>query len=175
MRNLVFIGLCAALFASCNVANFKQVSLYDVYEEPAVEAEQPAIIYSDGVSTMWNSLEDCGDFEVTKEDAYSGDYSIKLDWNKEGCEWIGFGNSFSNWSAADMSEVRFRKALSFFVRTQENTAKSVPIVACLEDFGGGGSYYFIDAGMYLDGLEMDTTWKQVIVPLCVEGRIRWQC
>jgi hypothetical protein len=165
VRNLIFIGLCAAVLTSCSGVNFKQTSLYDVYAEPPIIEEGPAVVYSDAVGTMWNSLEDCGNFEVTNEDAYSGKYSVKLDWNKADCEWIGFGNSFSNWAPTDLSQKRFRKALSFYVRTQEKTAKAIPLVACLEDFSSGGSYYFIDAGMYLDGLEMDTTWKQIIVPL----------
>ncbi|MEM7038736.1 MAG: hypothetical protein AAF570_17245, partial [Bacteroidota bacterium] len=89
-----------------------------------------------------------------------------ISWDKsKGCEWLGFGNSFSNWAAADMSEQRMRKALSFFVRTQSKTAGAIPIVAKLEDMADGGSYHFIDAKKYLHGLVIDTTWKQIIVPL----------
>ncbi len=165
MIRFTIIALIAAILSGCQVVSFKQVSLYDVYEVTPKAEQPPAIVYSEAVGTMWNSLEDCGNFEISNSTAYAGKNSIKLDWNKEGCDWIGFGNSYANWTASDLSEERFHKALSFFVRTQESTAKAIPIVACLEDFSGGGSYHFIDAGKYLVGLEIDTTWKQIIVPL----------
>jgi len=139
--------------------------LYDKYEQPAPKENYSQVIFSEGIGTMWNSLFDCGNFEITNSVAYSGKSSIKLDWNKGECEWIGFGNSFNNWQPVDLSNDRFTKALRFFVRTQSKTAKAIPIVANLEDFSGGGSYYFIDAGKYLNGLEIDTTWKEIIVPL----------
>jgi len=150
----------------CEAVKFKPMALYDHYEEPPPESTLPQIIYEDAVGTMWSSLESCGKFEVTKDVAYSGNSSIRISWDKgKGCDWIGFGNSFSNWGAADMSEARTHKALSFFARTQTKTAGGIPIVACLEDFGGGGSYYFLDAKKYLNGLYLDTTWKQMIIPL----------
>ena len=52
-----------------------------------------------------------------------------------------------------------------YVRTQENQASNIPIVACLEDFQGGGSYHFIGAKNYINGLHIDTNWTQIIVPL----------
>lgn len=165
MKTLAFI-LAVLMLAGCETVRFKQIALYDVYEEPVQEEKQDAIIFDEGQGTMWASLSPCGDFEVTKEDAYSGKTSIKLDWDKgRGCEWIGFGNTFSNWAAADMSEERFKKALSFYVRTQRKTAGGIALVAALEDFGGGGSYHFCDASKYLDGLVIDTTWSRMIVPL----------
>lgn len=164
MRKLFFI-LILFLFASCESVKFKEIALYDKFEEPAPRGENGSEVFTESTGTMWNSLFECGNFEVNNKVAYKGKSSIKLDWNKADCEWIGFGNSYNNWQPVDLSEERFRKALSFFVRTQEKTAKAIPIVACLEDYGGGGSYYFIDANKYLYGLEMDTTWKQIIVPL----------
>ncbi|MGB1039288.1 MAG: hypothetical protein ACPGVD_00275 [Flavobacteriales bacterium] len=164
MKNLIFITFLVALFA-CESVKFKEQVLYDKYEvhPPTVQGDQ--VVFSDGVGTMWNSLFDCGDFEISDKVAFKGKSSIKLSWNKGNCEWIGFGNSFNNWQPVDLSQERFKKALSFYVRTQSKTAKAIPIVANLEDFGGGGSYYFIDAGKYLYGLEIDTTWKRIVVPL----------
>ena len=166
MRKFAVIAILSLALSACETVQFKQLALYDAYAEPAPAEKVSEVIFEDAVSTMWNSLEDCGEFEVTQDVAHSGQSSIKISWDKgKGCEWLGFGNSFSNWTAADLSKDRFKKALSFYVRTQEKTAKAIPIVANLEDFGGGGSYYFIDANKYLYGLEMDTTWKQIIVPL----------
>ena len=165
MRNLLYIVSILAV-VSCETVKFQQQALYDSYATPMAREVIEPVIFSDAEGTMWNSLFECGDFKITSETAYSGKSSIKISWDKGlGCDWIGFGNSFSNWTAVDMSELRFKKALSFYVRTQEKTARSIPIVAALEDFGGGGSYYFVDAGKYLIGLEIDTTWKRIIVPL----------
>jgi len=145
---------------------FQQQQLYDHYESPTVEQVPEAVIFSDAQGSLWHSLFTCGDFKITNETAYSGKNSIKLSWDKsKGCEWLGFGNSFSNWSAVDLSEERNKKALTFFVRTQEKSSGAVTIVANLEDFGGGGSYLYLDTKKYLDGLNLDTNWKQMIVPL----------
>jgi hypothetical protein len=165
LRILSYILLSFVLTA-CGSVSFKQLSLYDEYEKPNERAQVEQTIFQDAQGQMWNSLFDCGKFEITKDDASAGNASIKLSWDKsKGCEWIGFGNSFSNGAAADMSKERLKKALSFYVRTQTGTAKSIPIVAAMEDFGGGGSYLFVDARKYLYGLEIDTIWKQMIVPL----------
>lgn len=166
MRKAFYIGGLMAVLTACGTVKFKQMALYDDYATPPPAAAIGATIYEDGVGTMWNSLEDCGDFEVTQEVFYTGNASIKLSWDKgKGCEWIGFGNSFNNWTATDMSQERLKKALTFYVRTQSKTANAIPIVAAMEDFSGGGSYHFIDAGKYLNGLVIDTNWKQIIVPL----------
>jgi hypothetical protein len=165
LRKISYI-LLLFIISACGSVSFNQLSLYDEFEKKEKKLSVEPIIFEDAVGTMWNSMFDCGQFEISKEYAYSGNASIKLSWDKsKGCQWIGFGSSFSNWTAADMSQDRFKKALSFYVRTPTGTAKSLPIVAALEDFGGGGSYHLIDAKKYLYGLEIDTNWKQIIVPL----------
>ena len=164
MRNLLVI-LSITFLAGCGVVQFQPMALYDTFEEPAAKEKIEQIIFNDAEGTMWNSLFGCGDFEVTKEEAYSGNSSIRLSWNKADCEWIGFGNSFSNWTGSDLSKDRFTQALSFYARTPKGSVNAIPIVACLEDFGGGGSYHFIDANKYLIGVQIDTTWKQILVPL----------
>jgi hypothetical protein len=166
LRKLFCIVVLLGLLSSCGTVQFKHLTLYDAYEKPPAKEELSAVIYEDAVGTMWNAMFDCGEFEINNEVAHSGKSCIKLSWDKsKGCEWIGFGNSFNNWTATDMSEERLHKALTFYARTQANIAGAIPIVACMEDFSGGGSYHFIDARKYLCGLELDTTWKQVIVPL----------
>lgn len=141
------------------------MSLYDEYDQPVLEKRaNELIIFSDGVGTMWNSIGDDGNFEITSEEAFSGKYSIKLSWNKGEQDWIGFGNSFSNWGAFDMSEERFKRALSFYVKTNGKPVGGIPIVAALEDMTGGGSYHFVDTKKYMNGLRIDSTWKRIIVP-----------
>lgn len=162
----MYIAFITSVLGSCELVQFQQQKLYEHYEKPKTEQKAESIIFTDAQGTLWHSLFYCGDFKITNEAAYSGKNSIKISWDKsKGCEWIGFGNSFSNWTSVDMSETRMRKALTFYVRTQSKTSGALPIVASLEDFSGGGSYHYIDTKKYLYGLEIDTTWKLVVVPL----------
>ena len=150
---------------SCQM-KLQQVELYDEYKDPKEQEKIKPVVYSDAEGTMWNSLFNCGEFEISKESYYRGKASIKISWDKNlGCEWIGFGNSFNNWQPVNLQKYINTKALSFFVRTHNGNVNAIPIVASLEDFSGGGSYLFIDTKKYLKGLSIDTTWKQVIVPL----------
>jgi len=154
------------VLGACDLVQFQQQQMYDYYEKPTAETRAESVIFSDAQGTLWHSLFYCGDFKITNEVAFSGKNSIKISWDKsKGCPWIGFGNSFANWTAVDLSEDRKKKALSFYVRTQNKTSGAIPIVLGLEDFSGGGSYLYVDAKKYLDGLEIDTTWKRIIVPL----------
>jgi len=102
------------VFVSCDSIKFKKQVLYDVYAQPAASIKTKQEIFTEGQGLMWNSLFNCGNFEITQEDAYTGKSSIKLSWNKASCEWIGFGNSFNNWQPVDLSKDRFKKALSFY-------------------------------------------------------------
>lgn len=166
MRKAGYIFLFLPFLFACDSISFKKVALYDKYEEPPPKAKAGTVVFDESVGSMWNSLEDCGTFNITSEAAYNSKYSIKLTWDKsKGCEWLGFGNSYNNWQAVDLSQDRYRQAFSFYARTIEKTAKAIPIVASFEDFGGGANYYFIDTKKYLKGLVVDTSWKQVIVPL----------
>ena len=162
-KSFIFIFLLIGL--SCGV-QFQQTALYDEYAVPEKSEKITPVIYEDGEGTMWNSLFECGTFELVKDVYYAGNSSIKISWDKgKGCEWIGFGNSFSNWAPTNVGEYRNEKALSFYVRTQEKIAGGIPIVLGLEDFSGGGSYLFTDTKKYLYGLQIDTTWTQMIVPM----------
>ena len=165
MKKIIYISILILNISSCQL-RFEQVKLYDEFKKPAEKEKIKSIVYSDAEGTMWNSFFDCGKFEISNEDFYIGKSSIKLSWDKNiGCEWIGFGNSFNNWQPTNLNPYINKKALSFFVRTQNGTVNGIPIVVALEDFSGGGSYLFIDCKKYLKGLTIDTNWKQVIIPL----------
>ena len=165
MIKLINISLLILFISSCKI-KLEEVLLYDEYEQPKQQEKIKPVIYSDAEGTMWNSLFNCGEFGISKEAYFKGKASIKISWDKNlGCEWIGFGNSFNNWQPANIQDLMNTKALSFFVRTQIGQVNSLPIVASLEDFSGGGSYLFIDCEKYLKGLSIDTSWQQIIVPL----------
>ena len=165
MNKIINISLLILVISSCQI-KLEEIQLYDTYDQPKQQEEIKPIIYSDAEGTMWNSLFNCGEFAISKETYFKGNASIKISWDKNlGCEWIGFGNSFNNWQASNINHYINSKALSFFVRTQIGEVSSIPIVASLEDFSGGGSYLFINCEKYLKGLTIDTTWKQIIVPL----------
>lgn len=159
--------LCLLLvLQGCGAVHFKEMPLYNRYEQTADLEKEAYVVFDEESGTLWSSLGDCGEFNVFKGKAAVGNSFISLAWNKgKDCEWLGFGNSFSNWNAVDMSEERNSLALSFFVRSTQETVNAIPIVACLEDFGGGGSYLFLDSKKYLLGLQIDTIWRRMIVPL----------
>lgn len=166
MKNIFVIGILI-IVGSCGSVKFQKQTLYDRYEKPLPEKQGAQIIFEDAPGTMWHELAECGEFAITNEvAAHSGKNSIKITWDKgKGCTWAGFGNSYNNWAPVDLSQDRFKKALSFYVKSTSKPVKSIPIVANLEDFGGGGSYYFVDAKKYLFGLEIDSIWRQIVVPL----------
>ncbi len=165
MIKLFFVIASAVSFISCSI-KFEEISLYDEYKKPLPSSIRQMNIFSDSEGTLWNSLSNCGKFKITQETSYKGSSSIKLSWNKsKDCEWIGFGNSFNNWQPINLNKILNRKAISFFVRTQKDKVAGLPFVLALEDFSGGGSYLFVDCKKYLKGLNIDTNWKQVIVPL----------
>lgn len=165
MNKIIYISILILSVSSCQF-KFEQVKLYDEFKKPADQEKMKAVVYADAEGTMWNSLLDCGEFEISNKAFYAGKSSIKLSWDKSsGCEWLGFGNSFNNWQPANMNTYINTKALTFFVRSQDGKVNGIPIVLALEDFSGGGSYLFIDCKKYLKGLSIDTTWKQVIIPL----------
>lgn len=165
MNRIIYISILILAVSSCQF-KFEQVKLYDEFKKPANQEKSDPVVYSDAEGTMWNSFLDCGEFEISNQAFYAGKSSIKLSWDKNlDCEWLGFGNSFNNWQPANMNKYINNKALTFFVRSQHGKVNGIPIVVALEDFSGGGSYLFIDCKKYLRGLSIDTTWKQVIMPL----------
>lgn len=122
-------------------------------------------IFDETKGTLWHSLSDCGSFEINSNEAYSGNSSVAISWQKSiECNWMGFGNTFNNWQPTNLKDEINKKALRFYVKTQSGECSSIPIVLALEDFYGGGSYLFIDAKKYLMGLTIDSTWKAIIVP-----------
>jgi hypothetical protein len=165
VRKVLLGILVLTMIWSCSNIKFNTIALYDVYEKTADQKETEQIIYEDELGTMWSSLENCGSFDLSEESSFSGRKSIKIEWAKSGCEWIGFGNSFNNWNPEDLSEKIKSKALSLKVRTIQGVASNLPIVANLEDYEGGGVYYFIGQQQYLNTLKIDTSWSEIVVPL----------
>jgi len=166
LKNTFVIGILI-IVGACGSVKFQKQTLYDRYEKPLPKKQGAQTIFEDALGTMWHELAECGEFSLTNEiQPHSGKSCIKIIWDRgKGCTWAGFGNSYNNWAPVDLSQDRFKKALSFYVKSTSKPVKSIPIVANLEDFGGGGSYYFVDAKKYLNGLEIDSIWRQIVVPL----------
>ena len=152
------------MIAGCGV-RFQQVELYDVYENNGSNKLETDPIFNETKGTLWHSLADCGSFNINSDEAFSGNQSIAISWQKSNdCIWMGFGNTFNNWQPTDVRNVMDKKALRFYVKSQSDVCSSIPIVLALEDFYGGGSYLFVDTKKYLKGLNIDSTWKEIIVP-----------
>ena len=128
-----------ALFILSSCSSFQKIELYDAYEESNEPIER--IVLSPDQSQLWYNLDQCGThaFKTINDERV-----LHLDWNKIDCEWVGFGNSWSNFEADDISEIYASSAIRIQVKTVGGTQQFLPFVVGLEDYSGGSSYVFSD-------------------------------
>ena len=112
---------------------------------------------------MWLNLDKCGTLQIEKID---GNNVISLDWNKLGCDWVGFGNSWSNFISDDISENLENTAISFKIKAVETEQKSIPFVIGIEDYSGGTSYVFSEFKSFANRLSITKNeWTTINMPL----------
>jgi len=141
---------------------FKPVAVYDI--EPQQDNSQlEKVFFDESMGLMWLNLNGCGQFKIVEEDNSN---AILLEWNKLGCDWVGFGNSWSSFIADDISENLNGTAISFRVKAVETEQKSIPFVIGLEDYSGGNSYVFSDFSSFADRLSITKDeWTTINIPL----------
>lgn len=154
------ILICCLFLLGC--ASMKPIAIYDNYKKtntPKVER----IFFSDSQGAIWSNLDKCGTIEFVNND---NNGQILLKWNKVGCEWVGFGNSWSSFIADDISEIYNTSAISFKVKAVNGTQKAIPFVIGLEDYSGGSSYNFSHLNLYGNRLTIsDQEWTTLYIPL----------
>ena len=154
------IVLVLLLLSSC--VEFKPIAIYDVLPEQD-DTQQERVFFDESMGQLWLNLDKCGTFQVQKID---GNNVIMLDWNKIGCDWVGFGNSWSNFIADDISENLSKSAISFKVKAVETEQKSIPFVIGLEDYSGGTSYVFSEFKSFANRLSITKNeWTTINIPL----------
>ena len=67
---------------------------------------------------------------------------LHLNWNKVNCDWVGFGNSWSNFEADDISELYDNSAIRIEVKTVDDEQQFLPFVVGLEDYSEEILLYF---------------------------------
>ena len=155
--NIVF----ALLFLTACV-EFKPIAVYDVAPNEN-SSQQEKVFFDEAMGLMWLNLNGCAELKIIEEDNSN---VILLDWNKLGCDWVGFGNSWSNFIADDISENLQSTAISFRVKAVETEQKSIPFVIGLEDYGGGNSYVFSEFKSFADRLSITKDdWTTINIPL----------
>ena len=154
------IILVLLLLTAC--VEFKPIAVYDV--QPEQDGSQlEKVFFDESVGMLWQNLNGCATLKVVKED---GSNAILLEWNKVGCDWVGIGNSWSNFVADDISEYINTSAISFRVKAVESEQKSIPFVIGLEDYAGGNSYVFSEFKDFANQLSITTDkWTSLYIPL----------
>ena len=156
--NLKIVILCA-LLVGC--VPFQPISLYDVYPDKDDKAKQ-RVFFDDSRGELWSNLKTCGTLEIEN---LEGNNVVSLDWNKTDCDWVGFGNSWSNFMADDISGIIETHAISFKVMAVDSDQKSVPFVVGMEDYSGGSSYYFSHLNLFGDDLIVSNQkWTTFYMP-----------
>jgi len=156
--NLKIVVLCSLLIGCIP---FQPIALYDVYPDEGDKVKS-RIFFEETKGSLWSNFKSCGTFEIKN---LQGNNVISLDWNKEGCDWVGFGNSWSNFMADDISEIIETHAITFKVKAVESNQKSVPFVVGLEDYSGGSSYFFSHLNLFGDDLVVSNKkWTNFYMP-----------
>jgi hypothetical protein len=123
----VILYIAALSLSACAL---QPIALYDT---PAEEDTRPHIgnlyaleIYQDGMaSDMWfTEKTECIQVAVNEELKAAGNSSMEIQWDKPngGCDWIGMGFGWDNWSGKDLSQTFDAMGIHMKVRAKEGQA-----------------------------------------------------
>ena len=76
-------------------------------------------IFTDNLPSVWGfEQDDCHQFSINNKVKAKGSGCLEMHWShdKDGCDWIGCGFNWNNWSTVDMSGIEAGYALQFKVR-----------------------------------------------------------
>ncbi|MEL7534200.1 MAG: hypothetical protein AAFN10_23045 [Bacteroidota bacterium] len=162
---IVLIGLAGCI-------QLRPISLYDGKEAAPVMQKPEAIakivdpiLYQDDTLNVWGILTDsCKNFQLVEDVKYSGTAGLKLKWERQGCEWIGFGMGWDDYSGKDLQPLMEYAAFQMHVRTPKGKSFGLPFVLTLEDYSGEMSFCYT-ANKYFERTTIDEEWQKVTVPL----------
>lgn len=170
MLKYVAVFALYALWMACTP--FKQIGLYDAElqdSRPQVHGFYATSIYHDAITNdVWNTEKSqCIEVQKTNDKPYSGESSIQIKWNKQaaGCDWIGLGIGWENWSGKDLSGILSKAAVSFWVKSLSGDLKSgLPWAIGFEDFSDGQAWTGVTKDCVVGGV-ITGEWTQIQVPL----------
>ena len=160
--NLTNLKIFAPLIFLVGCVQFQPIGVYD--SVPAASNEQQErVFFNETKGQLWTNLSSCGEVSVVKNE---DDNVLLLEWNKVNCDWVGFGNSWSNFVADDISDIIKTSAISFKVKAVDTPQNSIPFVIGLEDYSGGSSYVFTHLNLYANKLIISNQeWTTYYMPL----------
>ena len=170
MTKQFFIVSFLAIFLACTP--FKQIGLYDV--EPMDNRQNVHGFYATGIyhdaitNDVWNTEKSqCIQVQKNNDKPFAGESCIEIKWNKqaEGCDWIGLGVGWENWSGKDLSGILNKAAVSFWVKSLAGDLKSgLPWAIGFEDFSDGQAWTGVTKDCVVGGI-ITGEWTQIQVPL----------
>lgn len=175
IRRIVPLAVISALIAlapSC--VQFKTASLYTgeikrpkPKKPDRIDRVVEPVIFVDSDRDVWGLEEDeCKTASLSTDVRYNGKPSLKIKWDRgaDGCTWAGIGIGWEGYAGKDLSAIMDHAGISFYVRTIEGKAFSLPFVLTLEDYSGGMGFCYT-ANKYFERSAIDENWQNVIVPL----------
>ena len=150
---------------------FKKMDLYDSNAEdnqPNIEGFYALNLFSESLSNeIWfTPNKNCIQVEPTIQQKFSGEKCLKINWNKigGGCEWIGMGIGWDAWSGKDISSIIGKSAIQFFVKTNGDTLKNLPLALALEDYSGTQAFIGF-SNRFIDGGKITSEWTKITIPI----------
>lgn len=167
MRKLHYIAALALYGCAISpIALYDQTPVEDV--RPHIGSLYALQIYQDGIAPdMWVSPETQCINARANDEAAAGNSSLEIEWDKPsgGCDWIGMGFGWDNWSGKDLSESFENMGIHMRVRAKEGELKGLPVALALEDYDNQQAYCGFSRKYIQEDLITDKEWATVIIPL----------
>ena len=105
--------------------------------------------------------------ELEASDDAEAEPAIRWTWDKKAgdCPWMGIGFGWDGWAGKDMSQITDKAAIQLKVRSVNGHIKSLPLAACLEDYGDNQLWIGFHPPVIENGIIRDDEWSNVILPL----------
>ena len=157
-------------FSSC--IQFRKATLYDGVQAEAprvkpqsIEQVVSPLLFEDDTLNVWGIVTDsCKTFSLTQKASYKGEAGLALRWSRAGCEWVGFGMGWDDYSGKNIEPLIGYAAFEMYVRTPEGKSFGLPMVFTLEDYSNVMAFCYT-ANKYFERVAIDEEWQRVVVPL----------
>jgi hypothetical protein len=169
MTRSILFSLISLSFFSC-----MQVKEVGLFEEPSKERNLPNVngfyavnILKDQISSeVWvTEQSSCIQLKQEQSVVANGEGAFYLKWDKPegGCDWIGMGIGWDNWSAKDLSGILNEAAIQFKAKGMNGPIRSLPLAVSLEDYTGNGAWL----GLFSEFItqQENDSWATVTLPL----------
>ena len=93
--------------------------------------------------------------------------SMLWSWDKKAanCGWMGIGFGWDGWAGKDLSSIVDKAAIQLKVKSKNGILKSLPLAACLEDYGGNQVWIGFHSKVLPKSGIKDDEWSYVTLPL----------